>query len=72
MSGFTVTVGVDEKNKVIRFDESMLKFDPVFLKYMMEYKQLPMDYAVGFNDGLFANISVFIALKENFSNGKKQ
>lgn len=39
MSGVTVTVGVDEKNKVIHFDESMLKFDPVFLKYMMEYRQ---------------------------------
>lgn len=72
MSGFTVTVGVDEKNKVIHFDESMLKFNPMFLRYMMEYKQLPMNYAVSFNDGLFANISVFIALKESFSNGKKQ
>jgi hypothetical protein len=72
MSDLTVNVGVDKKNKVIHFDESMLKFDPVFLKYMMEYKQLPMDYAISFNDGLFVNISVFIALKENFSNGKKQ
>ena len=67
-----ITVNVDKKNKVIHFNESMLKFDPVFLKYMMEYKQLPMDYAVSFNDGLFADIKVFIALKENFSNGKKQ